>query len=99
MQRWKKLLPHMTIILGLYIGTMWVLDQFNPLMDFLDNSSTMAILFLFCILAVVNGFVELSWLYAEEEKKFQDGQQGIFGEPRKDSRQNPDRDKSLPDKG
>lgn len=69
-KKWKNVLPHITIIMALYIGTMWVLNLFNPLMDFMGNSSTMAIIFLFCIVSIVNGYVTLEDRYAREDEEF-----------------------------
>lgn len=45
--------PHITLILALFMGTLWVLDQLNPLMNFLDNGFVSAVQMLFCISVVI----------------------------------------------
>lgn len=47
------LFPHITLILALFMGTLWVLDQLNPLMNFLDNGFVSAVQMLFCISVVI----------------------------------------------
>lgn len=47
------LFPHITLILALFLGTLWVLDQLNPLMNFLDNGFVNAVQMLFCISVVI----------------------------------------------
>ncbi|MFT4004949.1 MAG: hypothetical protein QM683_04640 [Lacrimispora sp.] len=45
MKKWYlNLWPHLTIILSLFLGTLWVLNQLNPMMNFLDNGLSNAAL-------------------------------------------------------
>lgn len=48
------LFPHITLILALFLGTLWVLDQLNPMMNFLDNSFANAMLMLLCVSAAIS---------------------------------------------
>lgn len=53
-RRILELFLHITLILALFLGTMWVLNQLNPMMNFLDNSFVSAMLMLFCISSVIS---------------------------------------------
>ncbi|MEY8352343.1 hypothetical protein AALB39_03205 [Lachnospiraceae bacterium 54-53] len=54
MKHWYlNLWTHLTIILSLFMGTLWVLDQLNPMMNFLNNNITDGLFMLFCISALI----------------------------------------------
>lgn len=54
------LFPHITLILALFLGTLWVLDQLNPMMNFLDNTFANAMLMVFCMSALISS-VSVIW--------------------------------------
>lgn len=60
MKKWYiNLWPHLTFILALFMGTLWVLDQLNPMMNFLNNSVADAALFLFCISSLITSAITI----------------------------------------
>lgn len=50
----KKLVPHVMFILSGIVIFLMILDNFNPTMNFLDNAATMTILWIFCIISLMN---------------------------------------------
>lgn len=58
------LFPHITLILALFQGTLWVLDQLNPMMNFLDNTFANAMLMLFCMSALISS---ISGIWFEDD--------------------------------
>ena len=49
------LLPHVLIIGSIFLGTLWILDELNPMMDFLSNPTAKTVLFLFCLTGLFQG--------------------------------------------
>lgn len=61
-----RFIPHGCIILSLFLGTLWVLDQLNPMMNFLENSTAKATVILLCLLALGQGVLAL-WREVKNE--------------------------------
>lgn len=60
MNKWYvNLWPHLTFILALFIATLWVLDQLNPMMNFLNNQIADSALFLFCISSLITSAISI----------------------------------------
>lgn len=60
MNKWYvNLWPHLTFILALFIATLWVLDQLNPMMNFLNNRTADSVLFLFCISSLITSAISI----------------------------------------
>ena len=59
MKKLKSLLTHLTVILSLMFLTFLVLDQFNPMMNFVDNGISRVLLALMCLCGVCGSV--LSW--------------------------------------
>ena len=59
MNKLQSLLSHVTVILSLMFGVFLILDQFNPMMNFVDNDISRVLLALLCVSAV--GQSVLSW--------------------------------------
>lgn len=58
MSIFRKLLPHVNIILGLMFITFFILDKFNGAMNFIGNDISKGLLLLFALVSIVNaGFV------------------------------------------
>lgn len=54
MKKWYlNLWPHLTIILSLFLGTLWVLNQLNPMMNFLNNQISNAVLMVFILSSLI----------------------------------------------
>ena len=49
MNKMRKLLGHTTVILGIMFLVFLILDQFNPLMNFVDNGISRWLLALLCL--------------------------------------------------
>jgi fumarate reductase subunit D len=56
-----KILPHIVIVLAAMFITFWILDQLNPVMNFINNSISNVLLLLFSILSLVNGIFSIAW--------------------------------------
>ena len=66
MTKLRNLLRHATVILALMFLTFLVLDQFNPMMNFIDNDISHWLLAALC----VSGFAQsvLSWAIESKEE-------------------------------
>lgn len=56
----ERLLPHITLILAVMFITFLILDQFNPMMNFVSNEFSMKLLWIWCILTVVQSILMVS---------------------------------------
>lgn len=56
-------LCHCNLILSLCFTVFTVLDHFNPLMSFVENSVTTPLLLLFCALSASVSFVLAVWVH------------------------------------
>lgn len=54
-ERLLRSLPHVVIVMALFLGTLWTLDKLNPLMGFMENPFAEAVQILFFITALCNG--------------------------------------------
>jgi hypothetical protein len=66
MKRLIRVLPHFTIILSAMFITLWILDKYNPLMNFLDSDMSNILLLIFCISSMVTAIV----MVALERKQY-----------------------------
>jgi hypothetical protein len=57
MKRLIRIIPHITIILSAMFMTLWILDQYNPLMNFLDSDMSNILLLIFCISSMITAIV------------------------------------------
>ena len=55
----KAALPHLTLVLSLFFIVLIILDYFNPLMRFIANSLSLAILFAFCLIAILTSIIAI----------------------------------------
>lgn len=63
-----KVLPHIVIVLAAMFITFWILDQLNPIMNFINNSISNVLLLLFSIASLVNAIFSIVW-YRKSKKK------------------------------
>ena len=61
MNKIRMLLGHLTVILALMFLVFLVLDQFNPMMNFVDNNISRWLLALLCVSGA--GQTILGWLH------------------------------------
>jgi hypothetical protein len=57
MKRIIRVLPHITIILSAMFITFWILDQCNPMMNFIDSKISNVLLIVFCISSLITAIV------------------------------------------
>lgn len=60
MKRWKHIFPHIMIILAGIFITLLILDDFNPAMNFIMNPVSLKVLWVFCILTLVNSGIHIA---------------------------------------
>ena len=67
MKRMHGLLCHTTVILGCMFVVFLILDQFNPMMNFIDNDISRVLLGLLCLSGIAQSV--LSWRIREKENQ------------------------------
>lgn len=60
MKRVKVILPHAGIVLSMMFMVFLVLDDYNPMMNFLTNSLSIVLLGVFCLISFVNSILMIS---------------------------------------
>lgn len=55
----KKLLPHLIFIFAAVLIVLLIVDYFNPLMKFLDNTPAQGIMWVLCVLSVIHFIILL----------------------------------------
>lgn len=55
----KNLLPHALVVLGLMFLCFLILDEFNPMMNFIDNGISRVLLAALCLLGIASAI--LAW--------------------------------------
>lgn len=55
----KKILPHLIFILAAALIVLVIVDYFNPLMNFLDNTPAHCIMLALCVLSIVQFLILL----------------------------------------
>ncbi|MBR3739979.1 MAG: hypothetical protein IKN04_05885 [Clostridia bacterium] len=61
MSKLRTILSHLTVILAFMFLTFLVLDQFNPMMNFIDNDISRWLLFALCLCGI--GQSALHWAH------------------------------------
>ncbi len=64
MSKLKALLSHLTVILSLMFLTFLVLDQFNPMMNFVDHPISCGLLTALCVCGIARSVI----LYQEKKE-------------------------------
>ena len=67
MTKLHTLLSHLTVILALMFLTFLILDQFNPMMNFVDNNISRWLLLALCACGI--GQSVTHWMKGEENEK------------------------------
>ena len=65
MSKLRAILRHTTVILSLMFVVFLVLDQFNPMMNFIDNDNSHILLALLCVSGIAQSV--LSWAIEGKE--------------------------------
>ena len=79
-----KVLRHMNVILAMMFGVFLVLDVYNPLMNFVDNGISRALLALWCALTVI--YAAIAWagepIFASHKKRIARISADLHDDPR-----------------
>ena len=67
MSKARLLLSHLTVILGIMFIVFLVLDQFNPMMNFIDNNISRWLLLALCACGI--GQSVTHWMEGEADEK------------------------------
>ncbi len=67
----RKLLPHAAIILSMMYFVFFFIDRVNSAMSFIDNDITKGLLFLLCVLTIVNAVLLIRDDRARERRRQQ----------------------------
>lgn len=59
MKKIQTILPHIVFISATFFIVLWILDQLNPLMGFLNNPLSDMLLLLFFLTAALNGICDI----------------------------------------
>lgn len=57
MKRIIRILPHVTIILSLMFIVFWILDLYNPQMNFINSDLSKTLLLILCISSLVTAIL------------------------------------------
>jgi hypothetical protein len=57
---------HLTVILSLMFAVFLILDQFNPMMNFIDNDASRWLLFALCLSSILRSI--LCWRHSGREE-------------------------------
>jgi hypothetical protein len=57
MKKIVTIIPHATIIMSIMFITLWILDQYNPNMNFLDSKLSNTLLLILFILSTVTSII------------------------------------------
>lgn len=61
MNKVQTIFSHLTVILSLMFAVFLVLDQFNPMMNFVDNDISRWLLAALCISGIVQSVCSAAW--------------------------------------
>ena len=67
MNKAESLLTHLTVILSLMFVVFLILDQFNPMMNFIDNPISRWLLACLCLCGITQSL--LTWKKGENENE------------------------------
>lgn len=67
----RKLMPHAVIVLAMMYFVFFFIDRVNSAMAFIDNDITKGLLFVLCVLAIVDALTLIRENRARERKRQQ----------------------------
>ncbi|MDO4566649.1 MAG: hypothetical protein Q4B42_04900 [Oscillospiraceae bacterium] len=68
MNAFRKIVCHLQIVLAGMLLVLVIIDRFNSAMAFIDNDITKALLFVLCLLAIINSAL-LASLYRRRDRR------------------------------
>ncbi|MDL2220859.1 hypothetical protein LJC55_04250 [Eubacteriales bacterium OttesenSCG-928-N14] len=57
MEKARMILTHLCMIVAVLIGVLLVVDVYNPMMAFMDDTKTTIALWVLCIASLINGIL------------------------------------------
>jgi hypothetical protein len=66
MNKAHTVFSHLTVILGLVFIVFLILDQFNPMMNFIDNSISRWLLGALCVSGIIQSVSGAAWTGGKE---------------------------------
>lgn len=69
MKRLISIIPHITIIMSIMFITLWILDKYNPNMNFLDSRLSSILMLVLFILTIVTSIIAIAFDRKLDEKK------------------------------
>ncbi len=66
MNKVRTVFSHLTVILGLVFIVFLILDQFNPMMNFIDNSISRWLLGALCVSGIIQSVSGAAWTGGKE---------------------------------
>ena len=61
MNKARALFSHLTVILSLMFAVFLILDQFNPMMNFVDNGISRCLLAALCVCGIIQSVCSAAW--------------------------------------
>ncbi|MFV0465395.1 MAG: hypothetical protein ACK5ML_04915 [Lachnospiraceae bacterium] len=59
MKKVRKIILHALFIIPAILITFLILDNYNPTMNFVNNTITLILLWVFCILSIINSVITM----------------------------------------
>ncbi len=66
MSKARTILSHLTVILSMMFAVFLILDQFNPMMNFVDNGISRCLLAALCVCGILQGVCSTAWIGGKE---------------------------------
>lgn len=61
MKRLLSAIPHITIILSILFITLWILNQYNPNMNFLDSKLSSILMLILFVMSILTSILAAAW--------------------------------------
>ena len=65
----RTLLAHGSIVMGTVFIVLFIIDRFNPYMDFLGSDQSDYLLLIFCIVSIANGIFTAVGIFRHDERR------------------------------
>ena len=69
MRKLISVIPHITIIMSIMFITLWILDKYNPNMNFLDSKLSSILMLILFILTIVTSIIAVAFDRKLDDKK------------------------------
>jgi NADH:ubiquinone oxidoreductase subunit 2 (subunit N) len=69
MRKILSIIPHITIILSIMFITLWILDKYNPNMNFLDSKLSSILMLILFIMSIITSIIAVVWERKNDDSK------------------------------